>query len=136
MKARALLAKAEQAAASARLLASSGDADGACNRAYYAMFDAARAALAAAGHDGGRTHKGVINAFSHHLIQNGILAKDLGRLLKQAEVRRYIADYGGDTIESADAAEMVAQADLFIAAIRETLPPSNQGPDIGRPDVP
>lgn len=40
-----LLIKAEQALKSAQLLVAAGDADGACNRAYYAMFDAARAAL-------------------------------------------------------------------------------------------
>ena len=44
-----LIGKAMQAAASARLLLASGDADGACNRAYYAMFDAARAAILASG---------------------------------------------------------------------------------------
>lgn len=43
MKAQDLLAKALQAAASAKVLLDTGDADGACNRAYYAMFDAARA---------------------------------------------------------------------------------------------
>ena len=47
MKAADLMAKASQAAASARLLLDTGDADGACNRAYYAMFDAARAAMQA-----------------------------------------------------------------------------------------
>ena len=40
----ALLAKAERACASARVLLELNDTDGACNRAYYAMFDAARAA--------------------------------------------------------------------------------------------
>lgn len=44
MKAADLMDKAERAAASARVLLDAGDADGACNRAYYAMFDAARAA--------------------------------------------------------------------------------------------
>ncbi|OIQ93998.1 hypothetical protein GALL_240040 [mine drainage metagenome] len=38
-----LMAKAAQAVESARALLARGDADGACNRAYYAMFDAARA---------------------------------------------------------------------------------------------
>ncbi len=37
--------KAERALASARVLLQDGDPEGACNRAYYAMFDAARAAL-------------------------------------------------------------------------------------------
>ena len=40
-----LLVKADRALASAKLLLDSGDVDGACNRAYYPMFDAARAAL-------------------------------------------------------------------------------------------
>ncbi len=62
MKAEGLMKKAGQAAASAKLLLDSGDADGACNRAYYAVFDAARAALLVTGHDVGKTHKGVLNA--------------------------------------------------------------------------
>jgi uncharacterized protein (UPF0332 family) len=40
-----LMDKARRAATSARLLLDMGDLDGACSRAYYAMFDAARAAL-------------------------------------------------------------------------------------------
>lgn len=47
MKAQELLAKAVRAAASAQVLLDIGDLDGACNRAYYAMYDAARAALSA-----------------------------------------------------------------------------------------
>jgi len=40
-----LFNKANVAIKSSELLLSSGDLDGACNRAYYAMFDAARASL-------------------------------------------------------------------------------------------
>jgi uncharacterized protein (UPF0332 family) len=58
-----LMAKAERACASARLLYEAGDAEGACNRAYYAMFDAARAALLTSGApvraDIGKTHGGL-----------------------------------------------------------------------------
>ncbi len=43
--------KARQALTSANLLHDSGDADGAANRAYYAMFDAAIAALSWIGAD-------------------------------------------------------------------------------------
>ena len=42
-----LMDKAKRACASARALLDLDDVDGACNRAYYAMFDAARAALLA-----------------------------------------------------------------------------------------
>jgi uncharacterized protein (UPF0332 family) len=51
VKAEDLMAKAVQAVASAKVLLDTGDADGACNRACYALFDAARAALLALGHD-------------------------------------------------------------------------------------
>ncbi|MFT3813101.1 MAG: HEPN domain-containing protein [Acidovorax sp.] len=118
MNASGLMAKAQQAAASARLLLDAADADGACNRAYYALFDAARAALLASGHAAGKTHRGVLSAFSEHLIKDGALPKDMGRWLKQAETRRYVADYEGDPVELADARAMVEQAEAFIAAIR------------------
>lgn len=118
MKAEDVMAKAMQAAASARVLLDTGDADGACNRAYYAMFDAARAALLASGADVGKTHKGVLNTFSDRLVRNGPLPKEMGRLLKHAETFRYVADYEGDPVELSDAQEMVKQADNFVAAMR------------------
>lgn len=118
MKASDLMAKAMQAAVSARVLLDTGDADGASNRAYYAMFDAARAALLASGHDVGKTHKGVLNAFSDRLVKNGSLPKEMGRLLKHAETFRYVADYEGDPVELDDAREMVTQAETFVAAMR------------------
>ena len=66
MKAQGLMAKAMQAAASAKVLLDTGDSDGACNRAYYAMFDAARAALLASGApvepEIAKTHNGLISA--------------------------------------------------------------------------
>jgi uncharacterized protein (UPF0332 family) len=40
-----LMSKAGRACESARILLACADIDGACNRAYYAMFDAARAAV-------------------------------------------------------------------------------------------
>lgn len=75
MNAQDLLAKAIQAAASAKVLLDTGDADGACNRAYYAMYDAARAALLASGSpvepEVSKTHSGLISAFSLHLVKAG-----------------------------------------------------------------
>lgn len=99
MNVQELMAKAMQAASSAKILLETGDTDGASNRAYYAMFDAARAALLASGFDVGKTHKGVLNAFSDRLIKNGPVPKEMGRLLKHAETFRYVADYAGDPVE-------------------------------------
>jgi uncharacterized protein (UPF0332 family) len=117
------MAKALQAAASAKVLLETGDADGACNRAYYAMFDAARAALLACGHEVGKTHKGVLNVFSEHLVRNGPVPKEIGRLLKQAETRRYVADYDGSPVEISDALEMVGQAQAFVDEMRSRFMP-------------
>lgn len=118
MKAQDLMAKAVQAAASAKVLLGTSDTDGACNRAYYAMFDAARAALLASGHEVGKTHKGVLNAFSEHLVKNGRLPKEIGRLLKHAETFRYVADYEGGSVEPSDALTMVEQAETFVATMQ------------------
>lgn len=121
MKAQGLMAKAVQASASARVLLDTGDADGACNRANYAMFDAARAVLLVPGLDVGKTHKGVLNAFSDRLVKNGFLPKELGRHLKRAETFRYVADYEWTPVELGDAIDMVRQAEVFIATLRQTM---------------
>lgn len=118
-----LIAKADTAASSARSLLELGDTDGAANRAYYAMFDAARAALLASGlapmaSDVSRTHSGLIGAFGQFLVKNGRVPRDLGRLLNRAHEIRQIADYTGDSVEPADASLLVQQAAIFVAAMR------------------
>lgn len=117
-----LMAKADRACLSARALLNLDDVDGACNRAYYAMFDAARAALFAAGaptkREIGKTHNGVLTAFSEHLVKDGPLPKEMGRMLKHAETFRYVADYEGGSVEFSDAKEIVEQAETFVAALR------------------
>ncbi len=128
-----LIAKADRARASARLLFEAGDVDGACNRAYYAMLDAARAALLAAGApvapDIGKTHNGLISAFSQHLVKNGPVSKDMGRLLNRAQEIRQVADYKGGSVELSDTREIVAQAEVFVAAMRSELIPAGRKPD-------
>ena len=130
-----LMAKAAQAAESARMLLTSGDADGACNRAYYAMFDAARAALRAAGHDVGKTHRGVLNAFNDLLVKDGPMPKEAGRLLKHAEAFRYVADYSDSAVNLADARNMVEQAESFVMTVRSILerpdPDHDRVPTVG-----
>lgn len=78
----ALMAKADTACSSARALLDLGDVDGAANRADYAMFDAARAALLASGASVepniGRTHSGLIGAFGNFLVKNGPVSKGCG----------------------------------------------------------
>lgn len=79
-----LMSKAEVALASARLLRGAGDTDGATNRAYYAMFETATAALQWAGVDEiPKTHGGLIASFGRNLVQNKHLAAELGRSLNR-----------------------------------------------------
>lgn len=135
----ALMSKAVRACASARVLLDLNDVDGACNRAYYAMFDSARAALlvsnAPVPPDIGKTHGGLITAFSQHLVKNGPIPKEIGRLLKRAEEIRLVADYKGDSVELADAREMVEQAERFVEAIRHVWMP-DQPDKPNQPELP
>lgn len=125
-----LMAKAGQAASSARLLLDAGDVDGACNRAYYAMFDAARAALMVSespvSPDISKTHAGLIAAFGLHLVKKGLVPHELGRLFNRAEEIRLVADYRGDAVEYEDAQEMVEQAEHFVEAIRAQFIPEQE----------
>lgn len=133
-----LMAKADTACSSARALLVLGDVDGASNRAYYAMFDAARAALLASGApvepDIGRTHSSLIGAFGKFLVKNGPVTKDVGRLLNRAHEIRLVADYKGDSVEPADASEMVEQAETFVAAMRAAFMPNHSSDHKPRSD--
>ena len=103
-----LMLKAERAIQSAKLLIAAEDSDGACNRAYYAMFDAARAALMASGApvapEIARTHSGLITAFSLHPVKTRRVELALGKALNKVEDMRLIADYKGDPLCLDDAA--------------------------------
>lgn len=123
----ALMSKAETACTSAQTLLALGDVDGATNRAYYAMFDAARAALLAnadrssAAEPISRTHGGMIAAFGSAFVKTGLMPKELGRLLNRAHEIRLVADYTGASVELTDARAMVEQAVIFVTAIRSTF---------------
>ena len=117
-----LMVKARRALESARLLLASDDCDGACNRAYYAMFDAARAALwwddpSCAAVDVIKTHSGLIAAFSLRLVRTGKVSVELGKALNKVEDLRLIADYRDQMLDGEHAAWAVGQADQFVEAV-------------------
>jgi uncharacterized protein (UPF0332 family) len=113
-----LLAKADRAALSAKMLFEAGDADGACNRAYYAMFDAARALLISAGQEVGKTHSSVISAFGNSFVKKGTFPPEMGRVLREAEAFRMAADYRGSSVQLSDAKAIVDEALAFVAAAK------------------
>lgn len=95
------------------------------------MFDAARAALLAAGaplqQELPKTHNGLISAFSLLLVKTGHVSVDLGKALNKAEELRLIADYKGDPIDKEDAAWAVSQAQTFVQAMQTTFMPQGAG---------
>jgi uncharacterized protein (UPF0332 family) len=115
------MARAQRTAMSAKLLFDAADLNGACNRAYYAMFDAARAALLTVEEplrsEVIKTHSGLITAFSLYLIKTGRIPEQYGKALRQVDQIRLIADYSDAEIERADAATAIRQAGDFVAAI-------------------
>jgi uncharacterized protein (UPF0332 family) len=118
------LEKAERALGGAELLLQAGEIEGACNRAYYAMYDAAHAALlavSAVDFKTTKTHRGLIAAFGHQLIQTNLLPRALGRSLNEVEQVRLLADYTGDDVTAATALWAVEQARVFVAAVSVML---------------
>jgi uncharacterized protein (UPF0332 family) len=117
------IAKAAHASRSACLLLEAGENEGAWNRAYYAMFNAAHAALLWSGAHINpaetKKHNSLIAAFGRHLVLTGLLPSDLGKSLNRAESIRILADYTGEDIEHEKAAEIVDLAGLFITAIKD-----------------
>lgn len=126
MNATELLQKAERALTSARVLLDLGDVDGACNRAYYAMFDAARAALIATNAptapEIAKTHSGLITAFSLHLVKSGQVPVEFGKAFNRVADIRLVADYTGDEVDSETARWSVDQSGRFVAEIRRFFP--------------
>ena len=116
-----LMHKAVTALASADLLLQAGDTDGACNRAYYAMFDAARAALLMTGIVSDltalKTHSGLITTFGLSLVKPGKVSVELGKALNKVEDLRLVADYRGDELEPEQALWAIEQARAFVEAM-------------------
>lgn len=128
--AKLLFKKASTACLSARLLLDAGDSDGALNRAYYAMFDAARASLIGLPGLGSlqemtRTHSGLISAFGLHLVKPGLVSRELGRQLNRAHEARLIADYSDESMTPEDARVFVDVAVAFVEELERASPSFN-----------
>ena len=117
--------KADKALASARLLLNAGDSDGASNRAYYAMFDAAIAALVWAGaateDKPPKTHGGLIGAFGLHLVQAQWLPAEFGRSLNRVQELRLTGDYLAAPVPADKAERAVQEPETFVAAVRQLM---------------
>lgn len=121
------LDKARHSLRAANLLFEAEEYEATSNRAYYAMFNAARCALLALGEEQSafsKTHSGLISEFGAKVANAGHVPGKWGRVLSRESTRRLLADYEGLMIEAKHAKEAIANATEFlavIAALVETL---------------
>lgn len=122
MKVPELMATAVRAATSARLLLDIGDPSGGCNRADYAMFDAAPAALLASGapvdREIAKSHNRLIAAFGGmHLVKTGRVLVQHGKALNKVDDLRLVADYMDEPIDRDHAISAVARGRDLVASM-------------------
>ena len=116
------LDRALQAAESARRMQADGDYNGACNRCYYAVFNAVMGLLELAGDDNpGKTHASLSRKFSEYFVLSGKAPPDLGRALAISQNLRSKADYVIAGASEKDAADAVAAMDKILAFARPLL---------------
>ncbi len=115
------LEEAEEKLASANLLLQNGYFKDAVSRAYYCMYNAARALLLTK-EISPKTHKGLISKFGEEFMKMEDDAKNYAAILHKGEDLREMADYGVFKEISRDMAESVIDdAELFLKKIREVL---------------
>lgn len=121
---RTLWAKARAASQSAQWLLERGDTDGAVNRAYYAVFGVARAALATVRSSlaTSKRHGTIYRRFEKHLVQERGFDSSLGRaFLARQRSARQAADYEKDRVDEPTARAIVGEMRAFLAAVEPFL---------------
>ena len=92
------------------------------NTAYYAMLNAARAALSERG-EHSKTHSGTWTLFSATFVAPGEFDQGLSALARQAKEAREKGDYEAVPPTAEQATEFVEAAAEFVAAVEELLAP-------------
>lgn len=116
------LQAAEESLQEASVLFEKSLLKGAANRAYYAMFYAASAALVAEKVPLPRKHRTVINLFHQQFIRSGRMARALQQNLMEAFQLRQRGDYeihahiGEDEVQDA-----LDKAGAFVAEVKRAL---------------
>jgi uncharacterized protein (UPF0332 family) len=120
---RALQKKAKQALSDAELLLENNSVEATINRGYYAVFQAARAALLTV-KETPNTHSGVIRRFGYHFVRTGEVSDPIGDILTTAQSMRGQADYEAvNNLDLENAENLVEDARRFIRVVnRKVLP--------------
>lgn len=112
--------KAREMAEEARVLSSAGHFNGAANRANYAMFNAARAALEVKTDldlVDVRRHSAVLKLFSQHIVKTGLIDRELNAAVNEAFAIRATSDYDKATVSEKQATEMIALMEQMLSAV-------------------
>jgi uncharacterized protein (UPF0332 family) len=110
--------KALEAADDARLLLRAKRFNGASNRAYYALFNTARALLVErCGADAleVKRHATILRLFSKHFIDAGYFDAKFGAVLRRASEMRRVADYDQVPVSENEAAQILDAMEQFLA---------------------
>ncbi len=92
--------------------------------AYYAMLNAARAALSERG-EHAKTHGGTWTLFSRIFVATGEFDQELSALARQAKEVREKGDYEAAPPDAAEVVKYVDGAAAFLAAIEEMIAPGD-----------
>jgi uncharacterized protein (UPF0332 family) len=108
----------------ARQIIKSGHPGSVVNAAYYAMLNAARAALSERD-EHAKTHSGTWTLFSTTFVATGEFDQKLSALARKAKEAREKGDYEAAPPHAKEAATYVAAAADFLAAIEELIASSD-----------
>lgn len=105
--------KSRQALDSARVLLDTGDAEGAVNRTYYALFYLAAAALEAVEEEP-KTHSGTLNRFWERFVKSEHFPRETAEIMHTAFGARQKADYNFISVhDTAAALDLLADVEAF-----------------------
>ena len=118
---RRMVAKGKRVLGSARNMLADGDFDGACSRAYYAVFHVMQAALFDRGLVFSR-HSGVTGAFFKEFVKPRVFPREYAAIIKRLRENREVGDYSYHKEISQEAAKAdVADAEMLVKAIADYL---------------
>ena len=105
----------------AEKLLQEGEYEDSISRAYYAMYHAAKAALAIM-NVFPKTHQGLVSEFGKRFVLTGTFPKELGRTLADTKAARETYEYSITAIvEKAEAESVLEDAQEFVAAINRFI---------------
>jgi uncharacterized protein (UPF0332 family) len=113
--------RSHEALDSAELLLKAGMLKDAVTRAYYAVFHAARAALATR-RQSAKTHSGILRVFSKEFVKTGFIEAEYARVFSSEQEDREFCDYDASFRITKDTAQSrIQEASEFVERIERFL---------------